>query len=118
MYYCWIDTEMPDWAVIEIRERGRRAWASLDLEECRAKAEAEEKATENKGWEEYCVEQRAFIDEIKRKTQEEKLRLEEVYIQREEAGEAERERKRERARAAKVAEEVGDGKGKYPRWTQ
>ena len=44
MYYRWIDTEMPDWAVTEIRERGRRAWASLDLEERCEKAEAEEKA--------------------------------------------------------------------------
>uniref|UniRef100_A0A8I6WF42 Uncharacterized protein n=1 Tax=Hordeum vulgare subsp. vulgare TaxID=112509 RepID=A0A8I6WF42_HORVV len=44
MYYLWIDMEMPDWAVIEIRERGRRAWASLDLEERCEKAEAEEKA--------------------------------------------------------------------------
>ena len=55
---------------------------------------------------------------MKRKNQEEKLRLEEVYGQWEQAREAERERKRERARAAKAAEEAGDGKGKYPRWTQ
>uniref|UniRef100_A0A8I6XM67 Uncharacterized protein n=1 Tax=Hordeum vulgare subsp. vulgare TaxID=112509 RepID=A0A8I6XM67_HORVV len=118
MYYRWIDTEMPDSAVTDIRERRRRAWASLDLEEHRVKAEAEEKAAEKKEWEEYCVEQRAFIDDMKRKNQEEKLRLEEVYRHREEAHEAERERKRERARAAKAAEEAGDGKGKYPCWTQ
>uniref|UniRef100_A0A8I6YNS1 Uncharacterized protein n=1 Tax=Hordeum vulgare subsp. vulgare TaxID=112509 RepID=A0A8I6YNS1_HORVV len=103
MYYRWIDTEMSDWAVTEIRERGRHAWASLDLEERRAKAEAEEKAAEKKEWEEHCVEQRAFIDEMKRKNQEEKLRLEEFYRKWEEAREAERERKRERARAAKAA---------------
>uniref|UniRef100_A0A8I7B1K6 Uncharacterized protein n=1 Tax=Hordeum vulgare subsp. vulgare TaxID=112509 RepID=A0A8I7B1K6_HORVV len=109
---------MPDWAVTEIRERGRRAWASLDLEERREKAEAEEKATQKKEWEEYCVEQRAFINEMKRKNQEEKLRLEDVYTQREQTREADRERKRERARAAKAAEEAGDRKGKYPRWTQ
>uniref|UniRef100_A0A8I6XAM5 Uncharacterized protein n=1 Tax=Hordeum vulgare subsp. vulgare TaxID=112509 RepID=A0A8I6XAM5_HORVV len=118
MYYRWIDTEMPDWAVTEIRERGRRAWASWDLEERREKAEAEEKAAQKKEWEEYCVEQRAFLDEMIRKNQEEKLQLEEVYRQREQAREAERERKRERARAAKAAEEANDGKGKYPRWTQ
>ena len=58
---------MPDWAVTEIRERGRRAWASWDLEERREKAEAEEKAAQKKEWEEYCVEQRAFIDEMERK---------------------------------------------------
>uniref|UniRef100_A0A8I7B1K9 Uncharacterized protein n=1 Tax=Hordeum vulgare subsp. vulgare TaxID=112509 RepID=A0A8I7B1K9_HORVV len=67
MYYRWIDTEMPDWAVTEIRERGRRAWASWDLEERREKAEAEEKAAQKKEWEEYCVEQRAFLDEMIRK---------------------------------------------------
>uniref|UniRef100_A0A8I6Z7P5 Uncharacterized protein n=1 Tax=Hordeum vulgare subsp. vulgare TaxID=112509 RepID=A0A8I6Z7P5_HORVV len=118
MYYRWIDTEMPDWTVTESRERGRRAWASWDLEERREKAEAEEKAAQKKEWEEYCVEHRAFLDEMIRKNQEEKLRLEEVYRQREQAREAERERKRERARAAKAAEEASDGKGKYPRWTQ
>uniref|UniRef100_A0A8I6XDN8 Uncharacterized protein n=1 Tax=Hordeum vulgare subsp. vulgare TaxID=112509 RepID=A0A8I6XDN8_HORVV len=118
MYYRWIDTEMQDWAVTEIRERGRHAWASLDLEERRAKAEAEEKAEQKKEWEDYCVEQRAFIDEMIRKNQGEKLRLEEVYRQLEHAREDERERKRERARAAKAAEEAGDEKGKYPRWTQ
>uniref|UniRef100_A0A8I7BF96 Uncharacterized protein n=1 Tax=Hordeum vulgare subsp. vulgare TaxID=112509 RepID=A0A8I7BF96_HORVV len=118
MYYRWIDTEMPDRAVTEIRERGRRAWASWDLEEGREKAEAEEKAAQKKEWEEYCVEQRVFLDEMIRKKQEEKLLLEEVYRQREQAREAERERKRERARAAKAAEEANDGKGKYPRWTQ
>ena len=69
---------MPDWAVTEIRERGRRAWASLDLEECRVKAEAEEKAEQKNEWEDYCVEQRAFIDEMIMKNEEEKLRLEEV----------------------------------------
>uniref|UniRef100_A0A8I6X9N6 Uncharacterized protein n=1 Tax=Hordeum vulgare subsp. vulgare TaxID=112509 RepID=A0A8I6X9N6_HORVV len=118
MYYRWIDTEMPDWTVTEIRERGRRAWASLDLEERREKAEAEEKAEQKKEWEDYCVEQSAFLNEMKRKNQEEKLRLEEVYRQREQTCEAERERKRERAHAAKATEEAGDEKGKYPRWTQ
>ena len=44
MYYRWIDTEMPAWAVTEIRERSRRAWNSLFAEERREKAEAEEKA--------------------------------------------------------------------------
>uniref|UniRef100_A0A8I6WIR8 Uncharacterized protein n=1 Tax=Hordeum vulgare subsp. vulgare TaxID=112509 RepID=A0A8I6WIR8_HORVV len=118
MYYRWIDMEMPYWAVTEIRERGRRAWATLDLEERRAKAEAEEKAEQKKEWEDYFVEQRAFIDEMIRKNQEEKLRLEEVYRQREQTREAEREIKRERARAAKAVEEAGDGKGNNPRWTQ
>uniref|UniRef100_A0A8I6X180 Uncharacterized protein n=1 Tax=Hordeum vulgare subsp. vulgare TaxID=112509 RepID=A0A8I6X180_HORVV len=118
MYYHWIGKEMPDWTVTEIHERGRRAWVSLDLEERRAKAEAEEKAAEKKEWEEYCVEQRAFLDEMISKNQEEKLRLEEVYRKREEAREAERKRKRERARVAKATEEAGDEKGKYLRWTQ
>uniref|UniRef100_A0A8I6Y545 Uncharacterized protein n=1 Tax=Hordeum vulgare subsp. vulgare TaxID=112509 RepID=A0A8I6Y545_HORVV len=118
MYYRWIDTEMRDWAVTKICERGRRAWASLDLKERRAKAEAEEKAEEKREREEYCVEQRAMIDEMLKQSREEELRLAEVYRQRQEARDAERERKKERARAAKAAEEAGDGKEKYPRWTQ
>ena len=118
MYYRWIDTKKLDWAVTEIRERGRRAWASLDAEERRAKAAADEKAEQEREWQEYCVKQRAFLDEMKKKNREEGLRLAEVYRQREEAREAERQMKKERARAAKAAEEAGDGKGKYPRWTQ
>ena len=69
MYYRWIDTKKPDWAVTEIRERGRRAWASLDVEERHAKAEAEEKAEQEREWQEYCVKQRAFLDEMKKKTE-------------------------------------------------
>ena len=67
MYYRWIDKKKPDWAVTEIRERGRRAWASLDAEERRAKAAAEEKAEQEREWQEYCVKQRAFLDEMKKK---------------------------------------------------
>ena len=48
MYYRWIDTEMPAWAVTEIRERSRRAWNSLFAEERREKAEAEEKAEQER----------------------------------------------------------------------
>uniref|UniRef100_A0A8I7BF81 Uncharacterized protein n=1 Tax=Hordeum vulgare subsp. vulgare TaxID=112509 RepID=A0A8I7BF81_HORVV len=81
MYYCWINTEMSDWAVTEIRERDRRAWASLDAEERREKAEAEKKADERREWQEYCVKQRARIDEMLKQSQEEELRLTEVYRQ-------------------------------------
>ena len=52
------------------------------------------------------------------KNREEARRMEEQERQRKEAREAERQRKKERAREAKAAEEAGDGKGKYPRWTQ
>ena len=44
--------------------------------------------------------------------------MEEQERQRKEAREAARQRKKERARQAKATEEAGDGKGKYPRWTQ
>ena len=44
--------------------------------------------------------------------------MEEQARQRKEAREAERQRKKEMAREAKAAEETGDGKGKYPHWTQ
>ena len=99
-------------------ESHARAWASLDAEERRAKAAEDEKAEQEREWQEYCVKQRAFLDEMKKETRELQLRLAEVYRQREEAREAERQMKKERARAAKAAEEAGDGKGKYPRWTQ
>ena len=118
MYYRWIDTKKPEWAVTEIRERGRRAWASLDAEERRAKAAADEKAEQEREWQEYCVKQWAFLDEMNKENRESQLWLAEVYQQREEAREAERQMKKERARATKAAEEAGDGKGKYPRWTQ
>jgi hypothetical protein len=48
MYYRWIDTKMPDWAVAEIRKRGQRAWASFHREEQREKAAAEQKAEEER----------------------------------------------------------------------
>ena len=48
MYYRWIDTEMPAWAVTKIRERSRRAWNSFYAEERREKAEAEKKAEQEK----------------------------------------------------------------------
>ena len=56
MYYRWIDTEMPAWAVTEIRERSRRAWNSLFAEERREKAEAEEKAEQERELKEYYAE--------------------------------------------------------------
>ena len=56
--------------------------------------------------------------DLGKKNREEARRMEEQEWQRKEAREAERQRKKERARQAKAAEEAGDGKGKYPRWTQ
>ena len=61
MYYRWIDTEMPAWAVTEIRERSRRAWNSLFAEERREKAEAEEKAEQERELKEYYAEQHRFF---------------------------------------------------------
>ena len=118
MYYRWIDTEMPAWAVTEIRERSRHAWNSLFAEERREKAEAEEKAEQEKELKKYYAEKRAFFGDLLKKNREKQRRLEELERQRKEAREAERQRKKERAREAKAAEEAGDGKEKYPRWTQ
>jgi hypothetical protein len=118
MYYHWIDTKMPAWAVTEIHERSRRAWNSLFAEERREKAEAEEKAEQEEELQKYYAGQRLFLDDWRKKNQEEQRRLAELERQRKEAREAERQRKKERAREAKAAEEAGDGKGKYPRWTQ
>ncbi|XBI08086.1 hypothetical protein VPH35_135881 [Triticum aestivum] len=118
MYYRLIDTEMPAWAVTEIRERSRRAWNSFYAKERREKAEAEEKAEQERELKEYYAEQRRFFQDLGKKNREEAHRMEEQERQRKEAREAERQRKKERAREAKVAEEADDGKGKYPRWTQ
>ena len=118
MYYRWIDTEMPAWAVTEICQRSRRAWNSFYAEERREKAEAEEKAEQERELKEYYVEQHRFFQDLGKKNREEARRMEEQERQRKEAREAERQRKKERARQAKAAEEAGDGKGKYPRWTQ
>ncbi|XBI95572.1 hypothetical protein VPH35_032005 [Triticum aestivum] len=118
MYYHWIDTEKPAWAVTEIHERSRRAWNSLFVEERCEKAEAEEKAEQERELKEYYAEQHHFFQEMGRKNREEARRMEEQERQRKEAREAERQRKKERAREAKAAEEAGDGKGKYPCWTQ
>ena len=56
MYYRWIDTEMPAWAVTEICERSHRAWNSFYAEERREKAEAEEKAEQERELKEYYAE--------------------------------------------------------------
>ena len=42
MWYHWIDTEQPAWAVQELKDRGRRAWASF-YEAEREEKEAEER---------------------------------------------------------------------------
>ena len=118
MYYRWIDTEMPAWAMTEIRERSRRAWNSFYAEERREKAEAEEKAEQERELKEYYAKQHRFFHDLGKKNREEARRMEEQERQRKEAREAERQRKKEKARQAKAAEEAGDGKGKYLRWTQ
>ena len=42
MWYHWIDTEQPAWAVQELKDRGRRAWASF-YEAEREEKEADER---------------------------------------------------------------------------
>ena len=118
MYYRWIDTKMPDWAVAEIRKRGQRAWASFHREEQREKAAAEQKAEEERELNEHRAKQKLFFQSWKKENEEALLRMEAEERMRKEAREAERQRKKERASEAKAAEDAGDGKGKYPRWTQ
>ena len=67
---------------------------------------------------EYREEQVRFFREMGRKNDETRLRMEEEERQCKEARETERHRLKERARQAQVAEDAGDRKGKYPRWTQ
>jgi len=69
MYYRWIDTEKPAWAVTEIRERSRRAWNSLFAEERREKAEAEEKAEQERELKEYYAEQHRFFSGFRKEKQ-------------------------------------------------
>ena len=109
---------MPAWAVTEIRERSRRAWDSFYAEERREKAAAAEKAEKERELKEYYAEKKGYFQDLLKKNREEARCMEEQERQRKEAREAERQRKKERAREAKAAEEAGDGKGKYPRWTQ
>ena len=59
---------------------------------------------------EYREEQVWFFREMGRKM----MKLDSAW----EARETERHRLKERARQAQAAEEAGDRKGKYPRWTQ
>ncbi|XBI79529.1 hypothetical protein VPH35_088964 [Triticum aestivum] len=60
MYYHWIDTEKPAWAVTEIRERSPHAWNSFFAKEQRAKAEAVEKAEQERDFKEYYAEHTVF----------------------------------------------------------
>lgn len=106
-WYCWIDTEQPDWAVEEIKERGRLAWARLRMEEEMEKY-VEQRNAEKAEEQRYMHEKK---EERKRLIEEEKQRQQELR-------EADRQRKRERAAQAQAAEERGDNKGKWPRWTQ
>ena len=117
-YYRWIDRKQPEWAMREVNDRQRRAWESLDREERQQKAEAWVKAEQDRQMKEYRAEQVRFFRGMGRKNDEARLRMEEEERQRKVAREAERQRLKESAREAQAAEEFGDRKGKYPRWTQ
>ena len=114
MWYHWIDTEQPAWAVQEIKERGRRAWASLyDAEREENEAEERKRALAAR-----TVEQ-ARIRKLKQQEMEE--RAARRYAEEQGAKrlrEEQRQIYRERAAEAEAAEKRGDKSGKYPRWTQ
>ena len=107
LWYRWIDTEQPEWAVRDVKERQRRTWESFFLEERREEAEAKEKAERERHMLERREEQRQRMEAREAAEQRRKV-----------AREADRERKRERARQAQAAEEAGCTKGKWTRWIQ
>ena len=76
-YYRWIDKKQPEWAVREVNDRLRRAWASLDREERNQKAEAQLKAQQDREMKEYKKEKAHFFQEMGRKNDEARLRMEE-----------------------------------------
>ena len=106
-WYYWIDTEQPEWALREIAERGRLAWARLHMEEEMKKSVARRNA-------EIAEEQRY----MREKREERKRMWEEEERQRKEARETHRRILSERAAEARAAEERGDKTGKWPRWTK
>lgn len=117
-YYRWIDTKQPEWALREIKERSRAAWKKFYAAERREKAATLEKAKQEKEMKEYKEERRRFLQEMGRKNDEDRVRMQEEERQRKEAREVERQRMKDRARLAQAAEEAGDRKVKFPRWTQ
>src|SRR5664279_964891 len=62
MWYRWIDTEQPEWAVRDVKERHRRAWESFFAEERREEAEAKEKAERERHMLERREEQRQRME--------------------------------------------------------
>lgn len=118
MWYRWIDTEMPDWAVEEIKTRSQNTWQRFHAEERAEKAAAQEKEEQEREMKEHREEQHRWIDEALRKNREKALEMQEEERRRKDAREAERERQRERAAVAKATEERGDTGGKWPKWTQ
>ena len=114
MWYHWIDIEQPAWAVQEIEERGRRAWAQFHEEE-----RAERAAARAKKERERAQAQQARNREVNQKRREEEAARRYAEEQAaKERSEAQRNEYRERAAEAEAAEKRGDKTGKYPRWTQ
>ena len=114
LWYRWIDTEQPEWAVRDVEERHRRAWESFFGEQRREEAEAKEKANRDTRMLQRREEQRQRMEAREAAEQ----RRKEAREADREAREADREIKKERARQAQAAEEAGCSKGKWPRWTQ
>ena len=114
MWYHWIDTEQPAWAVQELKDRGRRAWASF------YEAEREEKeAEERKIALAARKAEKARILKLKQQEAEERAarrHAEEQGAKR--RREKQRQIYRQMAAEAEAAEKRGDTSGKFPRWTQ
>ena len=114
MWFHWIDTEQPAWALKELKDRGRRAWASF------YEAEREEKeAEERKIALAARKAEKARILKLKQQEAEERAarrHAEEQGAKR--RREEQRQIYRQRAAEAEAAEKRGDTSGKFPRWTQ
>ena len=110
MWYHWIDNEQPAWAVQELKDRGRRAWASF-YEAERKEKEAEQRKARKA--------EKARFRKLNQQEAEERAARRHA----EEQGakwhrEEQRQIYRERPAEADAAEKRGDTTGKFPRWTQ
>ena len=114
MWYHWIDTEQPAWALQELKDRGRRAWASFyEAEREEKEAEERKKALAARKAEKARI--------LKWKQQEAEERAARRHAEEQGAKrrrEEQRQIYRQRAAEAEAAEKRGDTSGKFPRWTQ
>uniref|UniRef100_A0ACD5YNP6 Uncharacterized protein n=1 Tax=Avena sativa TaxID=4498 RepID=A0ACD5YNP6_AVESA len=69
IWYRWIETEQPEWALREIEERSRRAWQNFHEDERREKEAEERRAAQQ--------EQQRRLEELRRQREEQRQLREE-----------------------------------------